>query len=131
MRHGKLPEAQKVAKIIPFRKPQKGNYLDPEAFRPISLLSKLNKALESLVVQKLSHLAEIHGLLPNNHFGAKKRRSSVDALLTLWEKIFQAWRDKKVLSLVAFDVKGAFNGVARDVLLERLRRQRILEVLVK
>lgn len=131
MRQGKLPEGWKVAKIIPLRKPQKGNYLDPEAFRPISLLPTLSKALESLVAQRISYLAETHGLLPDNHFGARKRRSSIDALLVLQEKIFQAWRDKKVLSLVTFDVKGAFNGVARDVLLERLRRRQIPEALVK
>lgn len=91
----------------------------------------MSKALESLVAQRISYLAETHGLLPDNHFGARKRRSSVDALLVLQEKIFQEWRDKKVLSLVTFDVKGAFNGVARDVLLDRLRRRRIPEALVK
>ncbi len=109
MRQGKSLEAWKVATIIPLRKPQKGNYLDPEAFRLISLLPTLSKALESLVAQRISLLAEIYGLLPDNHFGARKRRSSVDALLVLQEKIFQAWRNKKVLSLVTFDVKGAFN----------------------
>ncbi len=109
MRQGKLLEAWKVAKIIPLRKPQKRNYLDPKAFRLISLLPALSKALESLVAQRILHLAEIYSLLPDNHFGARKRRSSVDALLVLREKIFQAWRNKKVLSLVTFDVKGAFN----------------------
>lgn len=61
MRQEKLPEAWKVAKIIPLRKPQKGNYLDSEAFRLISLLPTLIKALESLVAQRISYLAETHG----------------------------------------------------------------------
>lgn len=50
--------------------------------------------------------------------------------MILQEKIFQTWRDKKVLSLVTFDVKRAFNGVAGDVLIERLRWYRIPEILV-
>lgn len=127
---GKLPNKWKVAKIIPLRKPQKGNYTEPESFRPISLLPTLNKALESVIAQRVSFLVEEHGLLPDNHFGGQKRRYTIDALMILQEKIFQAWRDKKVLSLVTFDVKGAFNGVAGDVLTERLRRHRIPESLV-
>lgn len=87
--------------------------------------------MESLVAQRISYLAETYNLLSDNHLGAKRRRSSVDALLVLQEEIFQAWRDKKVLSLVTFDVKGAFNGVARDVLLDRLRHRRIPKPLVK
>lgn len=50
--------------------------------------------------------------------------------MILQEKISQAWRGKKALSLVTFVVKGAFNGVAGDVLLERLRCRRIPETLV-
>lgn len=127
---GILPEAWKIAKIIPLRKPQKIDYTNAESFRPISLLSTLSKALESVVARRLSFLVEDYGLLPDNHSGGRKKRSTVDALMILQEKIFQAWRDKKVLSLVTFDVKGAFNGVAGDVLLERLRRRRVPENLV-
>lgn len=130
MSQGILPEAWKIAKIIPLRKPQKGDYTNAESFRPISLLPTLSKALESVIARKLSFLVEDYGLLPDNHFGGRKKRSNIDALMILQEKIFQAWRDKKVLSLVTFDVKGAFNGVAGDVLLERLRRRRIPETLV-
>lgn len=50
--------------------------------------------------------------------------------MILQEKIFQAWRDKKIFSLVTLDVKGASNGVAGDVLIERLRRRCIPEGLV-
>lgn len=126
---GKLPERWKIAKIIPLRKLQKGDYTNPELFRPISPLPTLSKALESVIARRLSFLVEDYGLPPNNHYGRRKRRSTVDALMILQEKIFQAWRDKKVLSLVTFDVKGAFNGVAGDVLLEKLRRRRIPETL--
>jgi hypothetical protein len=41
-------------------------------------------------------------------------------LNVLVEKIYQAWRQRRVLSLVSFDVKGAFNGVHSDVLERRL-----------
>ena len=43
----------------------------------------------------------------------------------LVEKIYQAWRQGRVLSLVSFDVKGAFNGVHSDVLERRLAARQV------
>jgi hypothetical protein len=62
---------------------------------------------------------ETYGLLPANHFGARKRKSAEQALLLLQERIYPAWRGRKVMSLVSFDVKGAYNGVYKDRLLQR------------
>jgi hypothetical protein len=56
-------------------------------------------------------MVEKYSLLPDNHFGARPRRSAEQALNVLVERIYQAWRGGKILSLVSFDVKGAFNGV--------------------
>ena len=87
--------------------------------------------MEYLVAQKIAHLCNAYNLLPGNHFGGLKCKSTLDALVVLREKIYQAWRDKKVISLITFDVQGAFNGVAKDVLLQRQRKRRILEVFVR
>ena len=77
-----------------------------------------------------SYLVEEHGLLPENHFGARKQRSAEQALLLLTDRIQQARRKCRVLSLISFDVKGAYNGVNKDVLLARLRGRQIPEELV-
>ena len=95
-----------------------------------TLLPTLSKAIESLVAERIAHLSDEYGLLPRNHFAGLKCKDTVDALVVLQEKIYQAWRDKKVLSLVTFDIQGAFNGVAKDVLCSRLRERRIPELLV-
>ena len=86
--------------------------------------------MESAIATRIDYLTEKHSLLPGNHFDGLKGRSTIDALLTRQEKVYQAWRDKKVLSLVTFDVKSAFNGVAPDVLINRLREYRISELFV-
>ena len=83
------------------------------------------------MAERLSYLAETYSLLPKNQFGARKRHSTVQALSLLQEKIYDAWRDGKVLSLVSFDVKGAYNGVDRNVLLRRLRGRQVPEVVVR
>ena len=72
--------------------------------------------LEAVMAQKLAYLSNTYSLLPYNNFGGQKQKSIIDALLVIQEKIYQAWRDKKVMSLIIFDVKEAFSRVTVDVL---------------
>lgn len=46
--------------------------------------------MEAVVAERISYLVEEHGLLLSNHFGGLKQRSTVDALIVLQEKIYQA-----------------------------------------
>ena len=128
---GELPTQWRNAKIIPLKKPNKDDYTVANSWRPISLLSTLGKTLESVIAERISHAVETFGLLPTNHFGARKKRSAEQALLLLQEHIYNAWRSKKVLSLVSFDVKGAYNGVYKDRLLQRLAARGIPPALVR
>ncbi|KAI3532110.1 hypothetical protein CABS01_16761 [Colletotrichum abscissum] len=128
---GLLPRQWRHAKIIPLKKPNKSDYGIAKAWRPISLLSTLGKVLESVVAERISHAIETFGLLPTSHFGARKQRSAEQALLLLQEYIYRAWRKRKVVSLVSFDVKGAYNGVYKERLLQRLRARGIPEKLVR
>jgi ribonuclease HI len=93
------------------RKPGKPDYSLPDAYRPISLLNTLGKLLEAVIARRLSYLAEKHGLLPNSQFGGRPGRITEQALLVLSNAIDQAWYKHKVVTLIAFDLKGAFNGV--------------------
>ncbi|KAF4944619.1 hypothetical protein FSARC_14621, partial [Fusarium sarcochroum] len=128
---GRLPDQWRTAKIIPLEKPGKKDYKIAKAWRPISLLSTLGKILEAVVADRISYAVEAHGLLPTNHFGARKRRSAEQALLLFQEQVYKAWRNRKVVSLVSFDVKGAYNGVFKDRLLQRLEARGIPKRLVK
>ncbi|PHH92210.1 hypothetical protein CDD83_8410 [Cordyceps sp. RAO-2017] len=130
LRDGVVPRQWRTAKIIPLKKPDKGDYALAKAWRPISLLSTLGKILEAVVAERISYAVETHGLLPANHFGARKRRSADQALMLLQEQIYRAWRAGKVLSLISFDVKGAYNGVCKERLLERMKARGIPDKLV-
>ena len=130
LRFGYFPKAWRVAKIVVLPKGGRDPSL-PKSYRPISLLATLGKVLEAVVANRISALVEKHKLLPSNHFGARRRRSCEQALNVLVEKIHDAWREGSVLSLVSFDVKGAYNGVDGRVLLRRLRERRIPDVLVR
>ena len=87
--------------------------------------------LESVVAERISHAVETHGLLPTNHFGARKQRSAEQALVFLQEQIYTAWRGRKVVSLISFDVKGAYNGVCKERLPQRMRARGIPEELCR
>ena len=84
-----------------------------------------------MVAARLSYMTEKHNLLPINHFGARPRRSAEQALNVLVERIYQAWRGGKILTLISFDVKGAFNGVHSKVLERRLAARRVPKPMVE
>lgn len=41
------------------------------------------------------------------------------------DKIYEAWQERKVLSLMSLDVKGVYDGVNKGVLLDRLRQLQV------
>ncbi|KAK6064915.1 hypothetical protein SCUP234_12824 [Seiridium cupressi] len=125
LQEGVLPAQRRHAKTIPLKKPGKEDYTVAKAWRPISLLSTLGKVLEYVIAERMLYMVEQFGLLPTNHFGARKRRSAEQALLLLEEHIYKAWRRRQVLSPVSFDVKGAYNGVYKERLFQRLRARGI------
>ncbi|KAJ3498250.1 hypothetical protein NLG97_g1279 [Lecanicillium saksenae] len=131
LREGKLPSQWLHAKIIPLKKPDKEDYTAANAWRPISLLATLGKILESVIAERLSYVVEVYGLLPTNHFGARKKRSAEQALMVMQEYIYAAWRRQYVISAISFDVKGAYNGVCKERLLQRLKARRIPDELIR
>jgi ribonuclease HI len=128
---GSLPSQWRHARIIPLKKPGKEDYTVAKAWRPISLLATLGKVLESVIAERISHAVETHGLLPTNHFGARKQRSAEQALVFLQEQIYTAWRRREIVSLISFDVKGAYNGVCKERLVQRMRARGIPEELCR
>ncbi len=54
----------KKANTVVLKKPKKEDYIVPKAYRPIVLLSTLRKALELIVVGRLSDYNKSRGLLP-------------------------------------------------------------------
>ncbi|CEL11943.1 Putative Reverse transcriptase [Aspergillus calidoustus] len=119
------PDQWKRARIIVLRKPGKPDYAVPGAYRPISLLNTLGKILEAVMARRLSFWAETWKLLPNTQFGGRPGRNTEQALLTLSNEIDRAWLRSKVVTLVAFDLKGAFNGANKLSLDARLQAKGI------
>ncbi len=80
------------------------------------------------MARRLSFYAKRHNLLPDTQFGGRPRRLTEQALLILANAIDRALRQSKVVTLVAFDLKGAFNRVNKDFLDARLEEKGILSI---
>lgn len=122
---GYYPRRWKTARIVTLRKPGKPDYTIPGAYRPISLLNTLGKLLEAVMAKRLSYYAETYNLLPDTQFGGRPGRTTEQALLVLANEIDRAWLRNKVVTLVAFDLKEAFNGVNKLTLDARLKERSI------
>ena len=70
------------------KKPNKPDYLEPKAYRPIALLDTLGKALETVISKRLTELAESYSLLPQQQMGARKGRSVETALESLIDVVY-------------------------------------------
>lgn len=62
------------------KKANKDDYTLPKNYRPISLLATLRKVMEAVIATRVAYLTEVHRLLPNNYFGARKQKSTVHAI---------------------------------------------------
>lgn len=100
LEEGSLPSQWRDAKIIPLKK-----------------LATLGKVLESVIAERILYAVETYGLLLINHFGARKQRSAEQALVLIQEQIYTAWKGRRILSLISFDVKGVYNGVYKERLI--------------
>ena len=115
---------------IVLRKPDKPNYEIPKAYRPIALISTMAKVLTAIVAENISHLVELHQLLPKTHFGGRPGMTTTDAIHYLVHKIKQAWANDQVASILFLDVEGAFPNAVTDKLLHNLEKRRIPTVYI-
>ena len=126
---GVFPDALKIAKVLPLHKG--GSTLDPNNFRPISLLSIFDKIIEKLTHKQLYSFFEDHNVLYDNQFGFRKRNSTVYALMEITERIKETVDTGKFGCGIFIDLKKAFDTVNHKILLSKLEHYGIRGVLLK
>ena len=116
---GIFPSSLKIVKVIPIFK-NKGSKLDINNFRPISLLSNIDKIFEKLVHNRLTSFLIKHNLLFNKQFGFRQSHSTNQALITLTESIRKSLDNGHFSCGVFIDLQKAFDTVDHDILLRKL-----------
>jgi hypothetical protein len=136
VRLGHWPQHFRDSSTVVLRKPKKGDYTKPKAYRPIALLNTVGKIIESMVAERVSYLVERYGLLPDSHIGGRRMRSPEHALFLLTERVSAAWaaihRGKRpICSALFLDISGAYDNVVHRRLTHELRRRRLPPNLVR
>ena len=92
---GTHPEKLKHAKVVPIFK--KGSHLLISNYRPISLLSNLNKIFEKLMYKRIYAFLDKHNILYDLQFGFRAKHSTTHALISITAKIRSALDSGKVM----------------------------------
>ncbi|KHJ32656.1 hypothetical protein EV44_g3666 [Erysiphe necator] len=125
MDKGYYPACWKKATGAVLRKPGKPDYSQPKAYRVISVLSCLGKISERIIAQRLSYLAETSDLLHDSQIGGRLKKSAIDAALLLTNEIQTNKNHNLMTSALFLDVKGDFDHVVKNQLVEILKNKRL------
>ena len=120
---GVIPSIWKTARIIPLLKPGKPDDTG-KSYRPVSLLSPLVKALETLLLHTLTE----HLPMADHQHGFRKGRSTTTALYEIDCRITKGLNKRKPVDrtvLVALDLRVAFDTVNINKLLNIIPASKI------
>ena len=115
---GKHPEKLKLAHALPIFK--KGSRLLVSNYRPISLLSNLNKILEKIMHTRIYAFLEKYEILYELQFGFRTGYSTTHALIHMTEAIRSALDSGSVTCGIFVDFQKAFDTVNHEILLKKL-----------
>ena len=104
--------------MLPIHK--KGSKLDCSNYRPISLLSPLNKIFEKMLYKRINDYFERFQLFTPHQYGFRKNSSTSLAIYDLIENEMEA-RDKNLATCAIYlDLQKCFDSVDREILLKKL-----------
>ena len=115
---GKHPDKLKLAHALPIYK--KGSRLLVSNYRPISLLSNLNKILEKIMHKRIYAFLEKYQILYELQFGFRAGYSTTHTLIHMTEAIRSALDSGSVTCGIFVDFQKAFDTVNHEILLKKL-----------
>ena len=115
---GVFPYLPKTSKVVPVFK--KDSKLDYNNYRPISLLSNIEKILEKLMYKRLYTFLNNNNIIYNLQFGFRQQYSASHALINVLENIRKALDDGDIGCGVFVDLQKVFDIVDYQILLAKL-----------
>lgn len=116
---GCVPDGWKVSKIVPIFK--SGDPSSVTNYRPISLTSIPCKLLEHIISSAIMKYLTKHNHLFSNQHGFQQGRSCETQLFELVSDIYEAVNDSSQIDAIFIDFAKAFDKVAHNRLLQKLR----------
>ena len=118
---GHHPQFWRHALVVVIPKPDRTDYTLAKNYRPISLIERLSKLIEKGMSKRFLYDIDKYNLVPTTQFGTRAFSSTLDAGLTLTHDIQCALRAKRRCAALLFDIKGFFDTVHRERLVETIR----------
>ena len=112
------PQAWKTSNVVPVHK--KGGKGEAKNYHPASLLPVLSKAMECVVVSRVTQHLNKHHFLCTRQFGFRQGRSAADLHLLLASRLSAALDQERATAVVALDIEGAFDRVWKEALVTKL-----------
>ena len=117
---GKFIDVLKIVKVVPVFK-NKGSPLETGNYRPISLLSNVDKIYEKIMHKRMISYLEAKNILYKKQFGFRQKSSTVHSLICLTEKVRDALDKGDLASGIFIDLQKAFDTVDHEILLDKLK----------
>ena len=118
IREGTYPQSLKCAQVVPI---YKGGPKDLcTNYRPISLLSPINKIFEKLIYSRLYTYLEKNSMLSSHQYGFRMGLSTTLAIYDMQENILENLEKGFITCTIFCDLSKAFDTIDHDVLLWRL-----------
>lgn len=117
---GVYPDMLKVARVTPVYKG--GSRELSGSYRPISVLSAINKVYETVLANRLKGFLGSEGLIYNHQYGFRDKSSTATAASELLDCVYQNLDRKgcNVVSALFIDLRKAFDSVNHALLLRKL-----------
>ena len=123
---GVFPSLLKIAKVVPVYK--KDSKLGCRNYRPICLLSNIEKILEKLMYKRVYQFLTENNIIYDLQFGFRQNFSAAHALINLTENTRQALDEGYIECGTFVDLEKTFDNVDCEILLAKLNHYGICGV---
>ena len=120
LKNGLYPDKLKIARVIPSRRG--GAKFELKNYRPISVLSAINKIFETIIKKRLTTFWTKYNVFAPTQFGFRGDHSTTLAIAYLHELIITELDNDRSVCTIFMDLAKAFDTVNHNILLYKLEQ---------